>query len=82
MIRLRLSEHKILKGLTWIELSEATGVPRDHLIAMDRGYARSLDVRYIPALARFFDIDCGDLVEGEVVLPIKTARPKRRNVQT
>lgn len=77
-VRLRLSEHKVLLGLTWDEMAAATGIPRGHLIALDRGYAQAIDVRYIPGLASFLGVDFDDLVDGSVILPIKSRRPKRK----
>lgn len=79
-VRLRLSEHKILLGLTWQELADQTGIPRDHLIALDRGYAVQCDMRYIPGLAKFFAVDFDDLLDGDVELPLQSRRPKRKRL--
>lgn len=81
-VRLKLSEHKVIVGLTWQELADGTGIPRDHLIALDRGYAQQLDIRYIPGLAQFFGVECGDLVDGAVNLPLESRRPKRKTEQS
>lgn len=81
-VRLRLSEHKNFLGLTWDALADKTGIPRDHLIALDRGYAIQCNVRYIPGLAKFFSIGINDLIVGDVELPIQSRRSKRKTRPT
>lgn len=82
-MKFRLSELKAQRArvlderVTWPDIEAATGVPRNMLIAMDKGAAKQVRPTYIDALVKFFGVEVSALVETEdVTLPLPDARPR------
>ena len=80
-MKFKLSEMKAQRSrdldvrLTWPEIEAATGVPRNMLIAMDKGSAKQGRPTYIDALAAYFGVGLTELVELEpVALPLPDVR--------
>lgn len=80
-MKFKLSELKAQKArnqderITWPDIEAATGVPRNMLIAMDRGSAKQVRPMYLDALVKYFDVDLSALMETEdVILPLPDVR--------
>lgn len=82
-MKFKLSELKAQKArnqnkrITWPDIEAATGVPRNMLIAMDKGRGKQVRITYLDALAAYFGVGLTELVELEpVALPLPDVRAK------